>query len=118
MAGTQASGSGSSGGSGARCTGSARSRVPNVPVTRTRSSGPASPGCTTRTDAVDALRPTRNTSTCTSTGPGTAADRKCALHVSGSACPTAASTSDAVDVANAMSTPPLIACPMSQPSPR
>ena len=70
VAGRHASGPGTSGGAGARCTGSARSSVPNVPVIRTRSCGlPSSPRCTTRISAVDTVRPPRSASTRTSTGP-------------------------------------------------
>ena len=113
------SGPGTSGGAGARCTGSARSSVPKVPVIRTRSCArPSSPGCSTRISAVETVRPTRSTSTRTSTGPATAADRKCAPQVSTSGCPTAASPDAAAEAPSAMSTPPLIACPISQPSPR
>ncbi len=119
VAGRHSSGPGISGGAGARCTGSARSSVPNVPVIRTRSCGrPSSPGCTTRISAVDTVRPTRSTSTRTSTGPAGAADRKWAPQVSRSGCPTEASPDAAADAPSAISTPPLIACPISQPSPR
>ena len=48
---------------------------------------PSSPCCTTRISAVDTVRPTRSTSTRTSTGPAGAADRKCAPQVSRSGWP-------------------------------
>jgi hypothetical protein len=118
VAGRHSSGPGTSGGAGARCTGSSRATSPKVPTSRTRSTGPASPSCTTLTWAVETLRPARSTSADTSTGPATAADRKCALHDSGAVCPDAVSPSAAAPSPNAMSTPPLIACPMSHSSPR
>ena len=71
-----------------------------------------------RISAVATVRPTRSTSTRTCTGPATAAERKCVPQVSTSGWPTFASPEAAPDAPSAISTPPLMAWPINQPSPR